>query len=54
MSAAARVWKNMATEAVKLEMKEPMLLQRARRPTKNAQAAKKSAMSSKANMKRER
>lgn len=51
---AARLWKKSATEAVKLERKEPMVLNMARRPRKRAQAPKKSAMSSKANMKRVR
>jgi len=51
---AAKLWKKSATEAVKLERKEPMVLNMAMRPVKSAQAPKKSAMSSKANMKRVR
>ena len=52
MSVVASVWKKRVTEAVKLERKEPIVLQRASRPTNRAHAAKKSAISSKANMKR--
>lgn len=51
---AAKLWKKSATEAVKLERKEPMVLNMAMRPVKSAQAPKKRAMSSKANMKRVR
>ena len=54
MSEAARVWKKSATEQVKLERKEPIRLQRARRPKKSAQAVKKSAMRINANIKRVR
>ncbi len=50
--AAVRVWKNNATEQVALERKLPIRLQRATRPRKSAQTAKKSPMMTKANMKR--
>lgn len=51
---AAKLWKKSATETVKLDRKEPMVLHMAMRPRKSAQAPKNSAMSSKANMKRVR
>lgn len=54
MSEDARVWKNRATEQVKLDRKEPMRLQRARRPRKSAQAEKNSAIKINANVKRVR
>ena len=52
ISAAVIVWKKSATEHKALERKLPMVLQRARRPRKSEQAAKKPPMRTKANMKR--
>lgn len=50
--AAARVWKNSATEHIALERKLPIRLQRAMRPRKREQTAKKRPMRMKANSKR--
>ena len=46
-------WKKAATEARALVRKLPMRLHKARRPRRRALAAKKRAMNSKANMKRD-
>ena len=54
IKAAVRVWKNRATLQSALERKLPMRLQRARRPRKREQTAKKRPMRTKANMKRVR
>lgn len=51
---AVRAWKISATEQSALERKLPMRLHRARRPRKSEHMAKKSPMSAKAKVKRER
>ena len=54
MRHVVRVWKKSATEQRALPRKDPMRLQRARRPRKREQAPKKAPMRTKANMKRVR
>lgn len=53
IKAAAIAWKKAAIEQRALDRKLPMRLHKARRPTTRAQAVKKRAMNSKANMKRD-